>query len=35
VAGKQGDELVFKGLERVRTDWMRLVRAFQEALYQR
>jgi DNA polymerase-2 len=35
VAGKQGDELVFKGLESVRTDWTRLARAFQEELYRR
>ncbi len=35
VAGKQGDELVFKGLENVRTDWTRLARDFQEELYGR
>ena len=35
VAGKAGDELVFKGLESVRTDWTRLARAFQEELYGR
>jgi len=35
VAGKNGDELVFKGLESVRTDWTRLARAFQEELYRR
>ena len=35
VAGKQGDELVFKGLENVRTDWTRLARDFQEELYRR
>ena len=35
VAGKAGDELVFKGLESGRTDWMRLARAFQEELYGR
>ncbi|NQX88901.1 MAG: DNA polymerase II [Halioglobus sp.] len=35
VAGDQGDRLVFKGLESVRTDWTRLARAFQEELYRR
>ncbi|TDG11575.1 DNA polymerase II [Seongchinamella unica] len=35
VAGKHGDELVFKGLENVRTDWTRLARDFQEELYRR
>lgn len=35
VAGKRGDELVFKGLESVRTDWTRLARDFQEELYGR
>ena len=35
VAGKHGDQLVFKGLESVRTDWTRLAREFQEALYGR
>jgi DNA polymerase-2 len=35
VAGKDGDRLVFKGLENVRTDWTRLARAFQEELYRR
>jgi DNA polymerase-2 len=35
VAGKHGDELVFKGLESVRTDWTRLAREFQEELYRR
>jgi DNA polymerase II len=35
VAGKNGDELVFKGLESVRTDWTRLAREFQEELYRR
>jgi DNA polymerase-2 len=35
VAGTQGDELVFKGLESVRTDWTRLARDFQAELYGR
>ena len=35
VAGKDGDRLVFKGLENVRTDWTRLARQFQEELYRR
>jgi DNA polymerase-2 len=35
VAGKEGDQLVFKGLESVRTDWTRLAREFQEELYRR
>ena len=35
VAGKDGDQLVFKGLENVRTDWTRLARSFQEELYRR
>jgi len=35
VAGKRGDELVFKGLENVRTDWTRLARDFQQELYGR
>tara|TARA_B110000503_G_scaffold63672_2_gene100441 strand:- start:30463 stop:32817 length:2355 start_codon:yes stop_codon:yes gene_type:complete len=35
VAGKEGDQLVFKGLESVRTDWTRLARTFQEELYGR
>ncbi len=35
VAGKNGDELVFKGLESVRTDWTRLAREFQQELYRR
>ena len=35
VAGQQGDRLVFKGLENVRTDWTRLARDFQEELYRR
>lgn len=35
VAGKHGDELVFKGLENVRTDWTRLARDFQQELYRR
>jgi DNA polymerase II len=35
VAGNKGDQLVFKGLESVRTDWTRLAREFQEELYRR
>ena len=35
VAGEAGDELVFKGLENVRTDWTRLAREFQQELYRR
>jgi len=35
VAGEDGDRLVFKGLENVRTDWTRLARTFQEELYRR
>ena len=35
VSGAQGDQLVFKGLENVRTDWTRLARTFQEELYRR
>jgi DNA polymerase-2 len=35
VPGKGGDQLVFKGLESVRTDWTRLARTFQEELYGR
>jgi len=35
VATAQGDRLVFKGLENVRTDWTRLAREFQEELYRR
>ena len=35
VSGKDGDQLVFKGLENVRTDWTRLAREFQEELYRR
>ena len=35
VAGRDGDRLVFKGLENVRTDWTRLAREFQEELYRR
>jgi DNA polymerase II len=35
VSGKDGDELIFKGLESVRTDWTRLAREFQEELYRR
>jgi DNA polymerase-2 len=35
VAGKNGDQLIFKGLENVRTDWTRLARDFQEELYRR
>ena len=32
---RDGDELVFKGLENVRTDWTRLARDFQQELYRR
>ncbi len=35
VTGEKGDQLVFKGLENVRTDWTRLARDFQEELYRR
>ena len=35
VAGADGDRLVFKGLENVRTDWTRVAREFQEELYRR
>ena len=36
VVGGEGEEqLVFKGLENVRTDWTRLARGFQEELYRR
>ena len=35
VSAKSGDQLVFKGLENVRTDWTRLARDFQEELYRR
>ncbi len=35
VSGAQGERLVFKGLENVRTDWTRLARGFQEELYRR
>ncbi len=35
VATGNGDKLVFKGLENVRTDWTRLARSFQEELYRR
>ena len=35
IASGDGDELVFKGLENVRTDWTRLARGFQEELYRR
>ena len=34
-AGMAGDELVFKGLETVRTDWTPLAREFQSELYRR
>lgn len=33
VSSPSGDEVVFKGLENVRTDWTRLARNFQEELY--
>ncbi len=35
VRDKQGERLVFKGLENVRTDWTPLARQFQEQLYRR
>jgi DNA polymerase-2 len=35
VSGKDGDKIIFKGLENVRTDWTRLARNFQEELYRR
>lgn len=35
VSSADGDRLVFKGLENVRTDWTRLARSFQEELYRR
>jgi DNA polymerase-2 len=35
VSAASGDQLVFKGLENVRTDWTRLARDFQEELYRR
>lgn len=35
VAGPKGRELIFKGLEAVRTDWTRLARDFQRELYWR
>ena len=35
VGTEDGDRLVFKGLESVRTDWTRLARTFQEELYAR
>ncbi|WP_116368918.1 DNA polymerase II [Parahaliea mediterranea] len=35
VEGPDGDRLVFKGLENVRTDWTRLARDFQQELYRR
>ena len=35
VSAKDGDQLIFKGLENVRTDWTRLARDFQEELYRR
>ena len=35
VASENGDRLVFKGLENVRTDWTRVAREFQEELYRR
>ncbi|MEP6388294.1 MAG: DNA polymerase II [Halioglobus sp.] len=33
--GDVGDQLIFKGLENVRTDWTRAAREFQEELYRR
>ena len=35
VADGEGETLVFKGLENVRTDWTQLAREFQEELYRR
>ncbi|AFU99085.1 DNA polymerase II [Simiduia agarivorans] len=35
VSGEKGRELIFKGLEAVRTDWTRLARDFQRELYWR
>ncbi|TXS88998.1 DNA polymerase II [Parahaliea maris] len=35
VSGPDGEQLVFKGLENVRTDWTRLARDFQQELYRR
>ena len=35
IASRDGDKLVFKGLENVRTDWTRVARDFQEELYRR
>jgi DNA polymerase-2 len=35
VSGINGDTLIFKGLENVRTDWTRVAREFQEELYRR
>jgi DNA polymerase II len=35
IAGENGDTLVFKGLENVRTDWTLVAREFQEELYRR
>ncbi len=35
VSAADGDQLVFKGLENVHTDWTRLARDFQEELYRR
>ena len=35
VSGPSGQELVFKGLESVRTDWTPLARRFQRELYRR
>jgi DNA polymerase-2 len=34
-AGGDSDQLIFKGLENVRTDWTRAAREFQEELYRR
>jgi len=35
VSSSEGDKLVFKGLENVRTDWTKVARNFQEELYGR
>ena len=34
-AGLKGDEMIFKGLETVRSDWTPLAQQFQQALYER
>ncbi|WP_409422584.1 DNA polymerase II [Pseudaeromonas sp. ZJS20] len=35
VSGAQGDELIFKGLESIRSDWTELAKQFQQGLYWR